>query len=176
VQTIHALIRGTEMNLRGLLSAAAVMLAVGLFATPSFAQRTSTGNLLVQANLMAVCTVKTSTLDFGNIESAGTATSSASINVQCDNAVPFNVTLGNGLNFSTSRRLKHSTTANFLEYSLFRDAARTLTWGPTTANGVTGTGTGVQQSLTVYGSLTYPEGAALQPGTYADTVTITVHY
>jgi len=62
-----------------------------------------------------------------------------------------------------------------LTYGLYRDAARTLPWGSTVGTNTTsGTGTGVTQTQTVYGR------AAAQttppPGTYSDSVVVTVGY
>jgi spore coat protein U-like protein len=64
---------------------------------------------------------------------------------------------------------------SLLAYSLFSNPAMSINWGQTIgANTVIGTGTGVQQSLTVYGQI--PAGQVVNPGSYTDTITATVTY
>jgi spore coat protein U-like protein len=60
----------------------------------------------------------------------------------------------------------------YLNYALFRDAARTQTWRDTGNQWIGGTGTGAAQSYTVYGEL--PGGQVVSMGPYVDTVTATV--
>jgi spore coat protein U-like protein len=62
-----------------------------------------------------------------------------------------------------------------LHYSLFQDSARTINWGNTVGTDtVAGTGNGGGQTLTVYGQI--PSGQGNRPGTYNDTITVTVTY
>jgi spore coat protein U-like protein len=62
-----------------------------------------------------------------------------------------------------------------VNYSLFRNATRTQVWGQTIGTDtVTGTGTGANQALTIYGRV--PAQAVPPPGTYTDTVTVTITY
>jgi spore coat protein U-like protein len=62
-----------------------------------------------------------------------------------------------------------------LNYALYRDTGRTNNWGSTIGTDTqTGTGSGLIQTLTVYGQV----AAAQTPlaGTYSDTVTVTLTY
>ena len=52
-----------------------------------------------------------------------------------------------------------------LSYQVFQDAARTINWGNTTADEVSGTGT---TTVTFYGQI--PAGQVVAPGTYTDTL------
>ncbi len=62
-----------------------------------------------------------------------------------------------------------------LNYSMFRDAARTLNWGDTVGvDTVSGVGGGGVIPHTVYGRI--PTGQFVATGPYSDTVTITVTY
>ena len=63
-----------------------------------------------------------------------------------------------------------------LGYQLYSDSLHSIVWGDgTSLSAVTpGVGTGSNQSLTVYGRLPTVTGAI--PGTYTDTVTVTVTY
>ncbi len=63
-------------------------------------------------------------------------------------------------------------------YQLYQDAGLTTIWGNTATaasagNGKAGTGTGAAQSIPVYARA---PSADYQPGTYSDTVTVTVNY
>jgi spore coat protein U-like protein len=62
-----------------------------------------------------------------------------------------------------------------VSYSLYSNAARTTNWGNTVGTDtVAGTGTGSNQSYTVYGSV--PAQTTPAPATYTDTITVTVTY
>jgi spore coat protein U-like protein len=65
--------------------------------------------------------------------------------------------------------------ANQLNYSLFRDAGRTSNWGNTVGTDtVPGAGTGVAQTFTVFGRI--PGSQPRAPGTYSDTITVTLTF
>jgi spore coat protein U-like protein len=65
--------------------------------------------------------------------------------------------------------------SNFINYALYRDSARTANWGNTVGTDtVSGTGTGANQSLTVYGRV--PAQTTPVAGTYTDTIVVTVTY
>ena len=72
---------------------------------------------------------------------------------------------------SSGRRVANG--GNLLAYGLYHDYARTSEWGigPSVA---IGTGTGGQQSLTVFGRI-FP-GQRPSAGIYADSVVVTVSY
>jgi spore coat protein U-like protein len=80
---------------------------------------------------------------------------------------------GSGSSNASPERRMTDGLGNMLHYNLYRDAARTQVWGGTLPTGVSMPGTGPwPMSLPVYGRI-----AALQnppPGTYEDTVTVTV--
>ncbi|HHI81785.1 MAG TPA: spore coat U domain-containing protein, partial [Rhizobiales bacterium] len=60
-------------------------------------------------------------------------------------------------------------------YKMFSDSGRTSNWGETvTVDTVAGIGNGASQTLTIYGRV--PAQTTPAPGTYTDTVTITVTY
>ena len=65
--------------------------------------------------------------------------------------------------------------AAIVNYSLYSDSGRTTVWGNTVGTDtVAATGSGASQSYTVYGRVTAQTTPA--PGTYSDTVTVTVTY
>lgn len=129
------------------------------------------------ANVPAACTITSvGTLDFGSVAGLIQADvdQSTTLNFICTGRTPWQVSLDNGQHASGSTRRMRMGTLH-VSYELYRDAARTLRWGSTlNADTATGTGTGSAQSLTVYGRVPQPQ--SVTPGTYTDTVIVTIHY
>ena len=86
------------------------------------------------------------------------------------------MSLGSGQNSNGTTRRMAGPGGQFLNYGLFRDSGRTVQWGNGTALGgqVSGTGSGSAQSLTVYGRI--PASQLATPGSYSDSVVVTVEY
>jgi spore coat protein U-like protein len=62
-----------------------------------------------------------------------------------------------------------------VNYTLYSDSGRTTIWGNTVGtNTVAATGNGTGQNYTVYGRVSSQTTPA--PGTYTDTITVTVTY
>lgn len=140
---------------------------------------TATSQFQVTMTLQAECKLTSaSDLAFGTsgvIQSAVNATSS--IGVQCTNTTPYNVGLGAGAGTGATVALRKMTSAGgaTINYQLFRDTARTQTWGDQVGtNTVSGTGNGAIQTLTVYG--TVPAQTTPAAGSYTDTVQVTVTF
>lgn len=127
-----------------------------------------------------------STMNFGG--SVGILSSSlpatTSIGVQCTsgangpNGTGYTISLDRGSTSGSSlsdRRLAGSGGA-VVHYQLYTDAARSTVWGDGTASTATagGIGSGTIQTYTVYGQV--PAQTTPAPGTYTDTVTVTVAY
>lgn len=160
-------------------AAVAVTAYAAFFATAPASAQTSTGQIKVTLVVQAECKL-TSTADVafgttGVIQSAITAT--GTIGVQCTNTTPYNIGLGagSGAGATVVARKMTAGTGATIHYELYRDTARTLVWGDTVnSNTMAGTGTGVVQTLTVFGRV--PVQTTPAAGTYADTVTVTVTY
>lgn len=137
---------------------------------------TATGTFQVTATVQATCLISTNPLAFGTY--TGTQTdATTTLAVTCTNTTPYNVGLDAGTATGatvTTRRMTGPASA-VLNYALFSDSARTVTWGNTVGtNTVTGTGNGNAQSLTVYGRVA--AGQFVAPGAYVDTVTATITF
>ncbi len=166
--------------------AAGISLALLIAAPETAPAATSTGNLTVQVTITAGCSVSGTTLNFGSNNGnnllAAQITATANLSVTCTTGSPYSVGLDNGLNASGSQRRMQSS-GQFLNYNLFTDAAGLVPWSagstPTTCatltNCVLGTGTGTAQTITVYGRIPITASSPA-PGSYTDTVTITVTY
>ncbi|HEX7690317.1 MAG TPA: spore coat U domain-containing protein [Burkholderiaceae bacterium] len=144
---------------------------------------TATGTFQVNATVVSACTVSGTTLSFGgaiNPLSTGVPLdASSSLSVQCTNTTPYAVALNAGThaggpaNF-TARAM--ASGSNSLGYQLYLDSGRSSVWGDGTGSSATssGTGTGSTQTIPIYGRI--PSLSGIVPGTYTDTVTVTVTY
>jgi len=139
---------------------------------------TATTSFQVSVTLSATCTINSaSALNFGNQGILSTNVDQTStIQVTCTNTTPYNIGLdagtGTGATVTTRKLTSGGATVN---YTLYSDSGRTTIWGTTIGtNTVTGTGNGTGQNYTVYGRI--PTQATPAPGTYTDTITVTVTY
>lgn len=134
------------------------------------------GPFSVRAGVLKNCKIRAQNLDFGEhgiLDSAVDAT--GQLSVTCSPGTSFSVGLDHGLNGSgpTSRRMMLGERS--IMYGLYRDPARTQPWGGvTSSNRFSGTGSGAEQKLPIYGRV--PAQLAPGPGKYTDTVVVTVSY
>lgn len=137
----------------------------------------------VTATVSSACTVSGTVLDFGSGINPLTASvpvdASSTLTVRCTNTTPYAVALDAGLyaaSATTFSDRKMASGANRLAYQLYLDASRSTVWGDGSSSTQThgGTGTGSNQSVTIYGRVAALTGVV--PGSYADTVTVTVSY
>jgi spore coat protein U-like protein len=139
---------------------------------------TATTTFSVSVTLAATCTINSaSALSFGNQGILSTNVDQTStVQVTCTNTTPYNIGLdvGTGSGATVASRLMTSGGAT-VTYSLYQDSAHANVWGNTIGtNTVTGTGNGTGQNYTVYGRI--PPQTTPAPGTYTDTITVTVTY
>lgn len=117
------------------------------------------------------------TINFGEhttLSSGVEATSSpghGSIGFRCSPNLSFRVELGNGQNGtnSHSRKLVNSATNELVPYQLFQDVARSIIWDNT--NAVTGTASGNQQWLPIYGAIS-SQASTPSAGRYRDKIEV----
>lgn len=134
--------------------------------------------MAVSATVVASCDVSSNDLAFGNYDPVvGSPNDAAtSIDVTCTNGTAYVVSLDEGLGAgATVAARKMTAGADTLTYSLYQNAGRTAVWGETAGvNTVAATGSGVTQSLNVYGRA--PANQTAPAGVFADTITVTVTY
>ena len=158
---------------------AAALAACGLIASEnSLSAATATSTMTVQMTITATCTVNSATsMNFGTQGVLSTNVDQTStIQVTCTNTTPYNIGLdaGTGTGATVATR-KMTSAANTVNYTLYSNSGRTTVWGNTVGTDTqAATGNGSAQSYTVYGRV--PSQAAPAPGTYSDTITITVTY
>jgi spore coat protein U-like protein len=161
---------------RGYAAALAVLLLIAL-GNPLYAA-TATTTMTVQMTITATCLVNSaSTLNFGTQGVLSTNVDQTStLQITCTNTTPYNIGLnvGTGAGATVAAR-KLTSGATTVNYTLYSNSTRTTLWGNTVGTDtVAATGNGAAQSYTVYGRV--PPQAAPAPGTYTDTITVTVTY
>jgi spore coat protein U-like protein len=131
----------------------------------------------VTATNATICSVSASALSFGSTGVLrANLDATTSISVTCTNQAPYTVALDGGLSGATDPTQRKMTNgAVSITYGLYQDASRTSPWGSSAGlNMAAGTGSGLAQSFTVYGRV--PPQTTPAPGTYSDTVVLTVSY
>lgn len=145
-----------------------------LVALPSAA---SAKNIMtVTADVVRSCNLAALPLMFGTLSVfLPTATAQAPIFVDCTPNTSFTVAIDNGLNFSGQRRMRRIGPGfgSFLNYEIYRDAARTQRWGTTAAQTVTRVAPADGKvTLYAYGRTS----GFIIAGPFEDTVTITLTF
>lgn len=138
---------------------------------------TASNHFNVNANVAKACNIAASSLNFG-VYAGALLNSTSTISITCTTKTTYDVGLDAGISSGATVTNRSMTGPNsyLLGYNLFRDSNYTLNWGNTAGSDtVSGTGTGIVQSLTVYGQV--PAGQTGQPpGNYSDTITATITY
>jgi spore coat protein U-like protein len=157
--------------------------AASLLAAGVAQSATTTTTFAVTATVQSTCSATATALPFGAYTPGGGAlTNNSTISVKCTKNTPYTVALNAGTTTGTAftQRLMASG-ANTLQYNLYTTAGFATVFGDGTGSTATSAGTGAgvatANTLTVYGQL--PDSAANQaaiPGSYSDTITVTVSY
>lgn len=141
---------------------------------------TTSATMSTSATVTANCYVTTTAISFGslNVLREG-ADGTGTFSVECTNGTGWTAAAnaGSGTGATMATR-KMTAGANTLNYTIYKDSARTVVWGDAadaSTQTIAGTGTGSAVSTTVYGSI--PSGQnTVQAGSYSDTVTVTLTY
>jgi spore coat protein U-like protein len=135
-----------------------------------------TTSFTVTATILPSCTITSASLGFGTYVGV-VKDASAIITVRCSKGTAYNVGLNAGAapGATVSTRKMTGPGSALLSYNLFRDTGRTINWGNTIGTDTrTGTGSGTNESVYVYGRL--PPQQRATPGAYTDTVIATITY
>ncbi|MDP9878551.1 spore coat protein U-like protein [Variovorax boronicumulans] len=123
------------------------------------------------------CTVSVAAtdLDFGSASSLSAAVNgTAAITMACPPSTAWKVGLSNGVNVAGTQRRMAGGTGDYIQYELYRDAARSLRWGNTVGTDTVDGSGNPGSSIPVYGRV--PAQTNVTPGSYSDTITVTVTY
>ena len=168
----------TELNYR---------YADGLFTTsPPASCRTGGGGgesgirapFNISARIDPECYITTvDSLDFGNVSGlpGPAVTATAAVTMRCRRGTPWQLSLGNGLHAQGQARRMSNGHGAHAQYELFRDVAMSQRFGQiASGDHQPGTGTGTGQIIMIHGQM--PASQSLTPGSYSDTVVVTVTY
>jgi spore coat protein U-like protein len=134
-------------------------------------------NFNATAKVVSACLLGTaSALNFGPVSGLlrNDADQLSLLRLTCTNRSAWQIGLNNGQNANgTLRRMVLN--GHYVNYELYRDSQRTQRWGNTLdTDTAMGSGSGAEQTLSVYGRV--PVQAAASAGVYSDVITVTVTY
>lgn len=138
-------------------------------------QNTTRATFITQANVKANCKVTAQNINFGPHGILDAAVDApGGLSVSCTAGTSYSIGLNNGLTGTspTQRRMTLGNEAVF--YGLYKDANHAQPWGNSGGTLTSGTGAGSPQNIPIYGRV--PAQQTPSPGTYNDTVVVTVTY
>ncbi|HEX4879134.1 MAG TPA: spore coat U domain-containing protein [Limnobacter sp.] len=152
----------------------ATLLALAMGGATATHAATATGTIAVSATVLSSCLLATSPMVFGNYNPSTQSTATAALTVTCSNGISYTVAINEGANGgTTTTRLMSGPGSDTLGYKVWQNAGFTTNWD-NAGSTVAGTGSGLPQILTVYGTI--QAGQSVAPGAYTDTLTVTVTY
>jgi spore coat protein U-like protein len=168
-----------RLNRGSALHASALFLVAAAIALPQPALAGSaTTTLGVSLTINAGCNVSSTSVAFpAQSVLASGVNQTGTVAVTCTNTTPYNIELdqGAGSGATVTNRLMTGPSSATVAYGLYQDSGHSTNWGKTDGTDtVAGTGNGSAQTLTVYGHIAAQTTPA--PGSYADTVNVTVTF
>ena len=156
-----------------------LFLAAALAPCAAYAAGSDTDTFEVRATVLASCDVDASDLAFGNYDpvAASNLDAETTLSITCTNGTPYYVgmSLGGGSGASmATRRMTRSGGAQTLDYVLYQDTQRTILWGNTGVDRLSGTGNGTANTLHLYGRV--PMQQTAPAGAYTDNIVVTVSW
>ena len=162
---------------------------LGLCVAPAASAATNTGNMDVSANIDTTCSVSASPMAFGTVVPGVVKETTAVVTAICTFGTAYTLDLGDGLNHITTGgtsldqyRRQMAIDTNRLPYVVSKFPTYTPEIAATAAGAAinnlltTTVGNAVAQPVTIYGRIVGVESAAKAPGSYADTVTVTIGF
>ena len=137
---------------------------------------TATSTLSVRVVVQPTCTVDGATLDFGSYTSGQPADLNGFAQIAYSNcpAGQLRFQLDGGTNGTTTARKMSNGSGSLLNYSIFRDSARTQNFGQGTEARLVNLAAAGSGVVGVYGRI--PAAQAVPAGTYTDTVVVTLDF
>lgn len=134
----------------------------------------------VTLKVIADCAISAAPLDFGQTQGliSSVITVNSNLSVTCTNTTLYNIGLNPGTgtgSLGTTRYLSGTgSNTNTVLFNLFQNAGAGV-WGNTQGTDTkAGTGTGITQTITVYGQI--PVQTSPTPDTYKSTITATIYF
>jgi spore coat protein U-like protein len=141
----------------------------------------SQSRLYVNATLSSACSVSATPIDFGQKGTLGTDSSATgTVTANCGSGVAYSLSMNAGTGAGATpanRLLTRSGGSETIRYGLFTNPTFTSIWGDGSAGSTTvsATGSGANQSYTVHARMP-AQTPTPRPGTYRDTITLTITY
>jgi len=167
----------------------ALLTLLGLCLAPVARAFTSVGDMIVLAGIDTACSISASPMAFGIVVRGVVKETEAVVTAVCTPGTTYTLDLGDGLNHTdsggtdTPYRRQMVSGANLLRYKVFQEPARATEIAASAAgtlaynNLLTSTvGNGADQTKTIYGRVVGVESADAFPGTYTDTVVVTIAF
>ena len=158
------------------ISALFVLSAAGL-AAPVQAQVQS-DDLNASVTVVSGCSVTATDMNFGTpAPNATSVNATSTVTVRCSGPTLFWIEMDRGQYAAGTQRRMRGTNGDYVNYGIYRNAARTQTWG----TGFLGNSRwgaillGNTASYTAYGRISSYNSAALA-GSYQDSVTVTLNF
>src|SRR5690554_4083374 len=131
------------------------VLAAAALAAPGMvsAQTAATFDVTITLENSCELTTEPTDMDFGTVGLLNTDyTATSVVSVTCTDQALYTLALDGGTNADTTRRMDDGGT-NHISYRLYSGSGHSTRWGggDTFGDAVTGTGSGVEQEVTVYG-------------------------
>jgi spore coat protein U-like protein len=141
--------------------------------------QTATATFNVTASVQNACTISAADLTFGVYSTIGSSDldGSSTVQIKCTLNASYTIALNAGTTAGGTIPARLMTSgAGTLGYNLYTTAGRTTVWGDGTggSSSVAGTGSGLTQSLTVYGRINAAQN--VETGSYSDVITATVSF
>lgn len=160
------------------------LISIGLIVAESAHAGNTMSSLNVSTAVLGTCTASATPIIFPYVDATTTTHANGSVTVNCTLDTPYTIALNDGLHYTANGfRAIYDNSGNGIPYVLYSDASLSSQWGD---SGVTNpyptipdTGTGTDQEHIVYGALLAANSFGINidnPGTYSDTVTVTVLY
>lgn len=164
-----------------LLTLAGAVAMLSSLATHAAVNKTQTTTFEASTNIVDQCNAVTATaMSFPTYQpdAATPSTANSTIKVKCtkNSAITISLDKGTTTGGTTSVRKMRNAAGSTLDYGLYSDAAFNQNWDDGT-NKVSATGVGLSTDLvfTVYGRIPVSQLDS-EPGSYTDTITVTVGY
>lgn len=159
------------MKSQHLIGALALM-AAPLVGATQLGAATATANLSVTATVAASCTISVTSMSFGTLSATANTDATATITTNCTNGTSASITTDEGMN--GNQNMDNGEGA-LIQYRVYRDSARTGMFGPLDTP-ILITGSGVNQTTTLYGRVTTNSVSNKPAGSYRDTLRLTITY
>ena len=135
----------------------------------------NSASFAVSMTVDKVCSFSTTVMDFG-IYTGALSNGAGTVSVTCTNTTPFQIGIDAGMNSGGQRLNWRMIGPNgvLLPYQVYTNSAHTIRWGSEYGDAtVAGSGNGSPQTFTVYGQIL--AGLSSAPGTYTDTITVSLY-